>query len=443
MLGDAAGFARNDIGLANGVEQRGLAVIDMAHDGDDGRTRHEVFLGVGLVEQALLDVGFGDALDAVAEFDGDQFGGVGVDHIGDLEHLPLFHQQLDHVHAAFRHAVGEFLDGDGLGQHDFAGQALLLLHHALEALGAAAEGRDRTHALLVAALGGGAGHGQAAAILHRAGAARLDGGNREFRRGDDAAGRRRRGRRPRRALGRGLSRRRRRGRPRGVEDDLLRPARRPCIGGQGHAALAIGGGGGGAGGRETAARLFFGAALGFGLAGQPGFLVLPAVFGGVAFGAFARLPLGAQAGVGLLALAVILFADAGVAERAGAGVALVVGQGAQYHAGLRARRERLHRPTIGGLRPLRRGRRRGGRRRRLGSGMDRLAGAMGAALDLLHHHGLRAAMRKTLAYDALFDRTLERKRLGRRRGQSLVAGIVGVIHIVHTSQGLGRSCRRR
>ena len=65
MLGDAAGFAGDDIGVADRVEQRGLAVVDVAHDGDDRRTRSQV-LGrvVGDVEQAFLDVGLGDALDA-------------------------------------------------------------------------------------------------------------------------------------------------------------------------------------------------------------------------------------------------------------------------------------------------------------------------------------------------------------------------------------------
>jgi hypothetical protein len=38
MLGDAAGFARHDIGVADGVEQRGLAVVDVTHDGHDRRT---------------------------------------------------------------------------------------------------------------------------------------------------------------------------------------------------------------------------------------------------------------------------------------------------------------------------------------------------------------------------------------------------------------------
>ena len=42
VLGDAAGFAGHDIGMADGVEQRGLAVVDVAHDGDHGRARFEL-----------------------------------------------------------------------------------------------------------------------------------------------------------------------------------------------------------------------------------------------------------------------------------------------------------------------------------------------------------------------------------------------------------------
>ena len=83
VLGDAAGFAGDDIGLADGVEQRRLAVVDVAHDRDDRRPRHRRAVFVGPVEEALFDVGFGDALDGVAHFLGDQLGGVGVDHVGD------------------------------------------------------------------------------------------------------------------------------------------------------------------------------------------------------------------------------------------------------------------------------------------------------------------------------------------------------------------------
>jgi hypothetical protein len=42
MLRDAAGLARDDIRLADRVQKRGLAVVDMAHDRDDRRTRLKI-----------------------------------------------------------------------------------------------------------------------------------------------------------------------------------------------------------------------------------------------------------------------------------------------------------------------------------------------------------------------------------------------------------------
>ena len=127
MLGDAAGFAGRDLGRTNGVEQRGLAVVDVAHDGHHRRPRHQRGRIVGGVEQALLDVGFGDALDGVAQFLGEQLGGIGVDHVVDLRHVTLPHQELDHIHAALRHAVGELLDGDGFRNGDLAHQLFFRL----------------------------------------------------------------------------------------------------------------------------------------------------------------------------------------------------------------------------------------------------------------------------------------------------------------------------
>ena len=46
VLGNAAGFARRHVGFADGVEQRGLAVIDVAHDGDHGRAGNFELVGV-------------------------------------------------------------------------------------------------------------------------------------------------------------------------------------------------------------------------------------------------------------------------------------------------------------------------------------------------------------------------------------------------------------
>ena len=67
VLGDAAGLARGDLGLADRVEQRRLAVVDVAHDRDDGRALDEVVVGV--VERRLESVVVGgvDDLDLLVE----------------------------------------------------------------------------------------------------------------------------------------------------------------------------------------------------------------------------------------------------------------------------------------------------------------------------------------------------------------------------------------
>ena len=100
VLSDAAGFARHHVGVADRVEQRGLAVIDMAHDGDDGRTRHRRAFFIRSIKQAFLDVGFGDPLDRMPHLLGDELRGVGVQRVGQRDHAALAHQKLDHVDRA-------------------------------------------------------------------------------------------------------------------------------------------------------------------------------------------------------------------------------------------------------------------------------------------------------------------------------------------------------
>ena len=109
MLGDAAGFAAGDVGLAQRVEQRGLAVIDVAHHGDDRGARLEALRRVGLAAHADLDIGLGDAAQAVAELGHDQLGRVGVDDLIHRRHDAHAHQRLDDVDTALGHAVGQFL----------------------------------------------------------------------------------------------------------------------------------------------------------------------------------------------------------------------------------------------------------------------------------------------------------------------------------------------
>ena len=120
VLSDAAGFARDDVGGADRVEQRGFAVVDVAHDGDDGRARLPgVRRPPSRRNEAFFDVGFRHALRRMAEFGDDQLGGIGVDDVVDLVHHALLHQQLDDVDGALGHAVGQILDGDRLRDDHF------------------------------------------------------------------------------------------------------------------------------------------------------------------------------------------------------------------------------------------------------------------------------------------------------------------------------------
>jgi hypothetical protein len=53
VLRDTAGFTGSDIGLSDNVKQRGLAVINVAHNGDDRRTRLEL---LGFVLNVFFDL---------------------------------------------------------------------------------------------------------------------------------------------------------------------------------------------------------------------------------------------------------------------------------------------------------------------------------------------------------------------------------------------------
>ena len=148
MLSDTARLAGNDIGVPDRVEQRGLAVIDMAHDGHDRRTRHEILAGVRRIEEPFLDIGFGDPPHGVTEFLGDELRRIRVDDVGDLRHLALLHQKLDDIDPPLRHPAGEFLDRNRLRQDHVACELLLnLIDMAFEPLNAAAESRDGPRAL--------------------------------------------------------------------------------------------------------------------------------------------------------------------------------------------------------------------------------------------------------------------------------------------------------
>ena len=69
VLGDAAGFAGSDLGAADVVQQRGLAVVDVAHDRDHRGARQLLALHVlGMRQQFALGVACIGMDSGVAEF---------------------------------------------------------------------------------------------------------------------------------------------------------------------------------------------------------------------------------------------------------------------------------------------------------------------------------------------------------------------------------------
>ena len=87
VLGDAAGLAGGDLGLADRVQQRGLAVVDVAHDRDDRRALDQVLLGV-LEDRLDLDVVGGvDDLDLLVELVGEHLDRVVGERLRERRHL--------------------------------------------------------------------------------------------------------------------------------------------------------------------------------------------------------------------------------------------------------------------------------------------------------------------------------------------------------------------
>ena len=372
VLRDAAGLRGRYVGRADGVEQRSLAVIDVAHDGDDRRARQQVRWIVRRVEHAFFDVGFGDAAHGVAEFLGDELGGVGVDRIGDLRHVPLLHQDADHVDRALGHAVGQLLDGDRLRDSHFTGDLFLRLVVAMaaDALDAAAERSHRAFAHLVGSKGR---HDSQPAAAFFGTDARCLGRRRRTRRYAATAG-----------AARSLL-------FLGFEYGTSARFCQGCLG------------------AEALLGNLVGFSLGFFVVFAALFFVTLARFGFGALGLFrffAALP---NARFFLGDLALFSFAQPCVGKRMSARAPLFLGERAQHDTGWLQRCARRGR--------CRRGR--GRRGRRCSRGDDALRRCRSAALgsrerlrfalsrstafDLLDHDRLAAAMAEALAHDALLD----------------------------------------
>ena len=120
VLRDAARFLLGDVGQANGVEQRRLAVIDVAHDGDHRRALDAVGFDLGLLHvlhRFLLEA---DGVDRGAEIPRQLVGELGIERLVDGREDIAVDQLLDH-HAGFDvQLLGKLLDRDAFGDGDLA-----------------------------------------------------------------------------------------------------------------------------------------------------------------------------------------------------------------------------------------------------------------------------------------------------------------------------------
>ena len=110
VLGDAAGLARGDVGLADRVEQRRLAVVDVAHDRDDRRARLEVLVGVLELGLGVGVLGRRDDLDLLVELVGEDLDRVVGQRLRERRHLAEAHQLLDDLGDAHAELLGDVLD---------------------------------------------------------------------------------------------------------------------------------------------------------------------------------------------------------------------------------------------------------------------------------------------------------------------------------------------
>ena len=128
VLGDAAGLAAGDVGFADGVQDGGFAVVDVAHDHHhriSGLQGGIVVLAV--VDNPLLDGDHDLPLHLGVKFAGYQIGGVEVNFLVGGGHHAHHHQLFDDLGGRGLQAKGQLRHGDGIAHRDGDG-FLLPLH---------------------------------------------------------------------------------------------------------------------------------------------------------------------------------------------------------------------------------------------------------------------------------------------------------------------------
>ena len=121
VLGNAARFARHHFGFADVVKERGFAVVDVPHDGNDRRALDDVarvFIGFG--HDLGFEVVFFDEDVLVSHFFGDERGGFLVKHLVNGDHRAEFHHDFDEFARFDAHFLRQFANGDGFRNAHFA-----------------------------------------------------------------------------------------------------------------------------------------------------------------------------------------------------------------------------------------------------------------------------------------------------------------------------------
>src|SRR5208282_5923501 len=123
VLRDAARFTTGNVRFADGVEQTGFAVVHVAHDRNDGRTRPEVFLGLFLGDFQHHLFFEGDDADHTIEGLREVRGGLHIKSLVDAGEDAAIEQGLQQIFRANVELFREFADGDAFGQGNFARRA--------------------------------------------------------------------------------------------------------------------------------------------------------------------------------------------------------------------------------------------------------------------------------------------------------------------------------
>ena len=152
MLGNPTGFAIGHFRFTQRVQKRGLAVVNVTHHCHHRGTRGFIAIIIISRDNRILDIAFRYAAHFMAQILGDNLRRIGINHIINLRHHALLHQHFNHIDGALGHAIGQFLNGNRIGQLHGAGDFFTTVTGGgltFFALTATAHRGQRTHALFI------------------------------------------------------------------------------------------------------------------------------------------------------------------------------------------------------------------------------------------------------------------------------------------------------